>query len=548
MMEMKDVFKALNNMNISLETIGYCFNRAKSSISNWIKGVKYPDLSIAELFAGIESCRKDTLRFSEEEFIPRFLHGLSMAPDVQKNLLDDYHERMQAADDPSAAYRDFLLDLFQAAVERRSIGQRMLEFDPQCPIRPIVAIGHNHALGVRYNGHVCCTGEYGDQQCDVNMWRNVVSVACGNQRSYGLKHDKTCIAVGKRAIDDGEIFRWHDIISIAAGAHHVLGLQENGTVVAHGLNRRGQCRVSQWKGVCAIAAGNEHSVALCEDGTVVTAGKNDYGQCDVATWQGITAISACGDLTVGLTEDGRVLVTGYSAERMHTDAWCDMAAVAAGEFHVVGLKKDGTVVTTGMESFGQPAVYKWRNIAAIYAGGSVTVGIDGSGRIHTTDTFIADIFQNQENLFDWKLLGDAESGEDDAANFQRAARKLRSLLTSTWCYGEIYSDYLIGGDYINRMDKLGLMSIIDVDSAVSFMYDRYTEMLELREEFADYPVLREIMDKYAPVFRSFYDSLQQKPLMNEHISYTPTVSTEQCFAGLMTVLDECRMSIGQLCN
>ena len=61
--------------------------------------------------------------------------------------------------------------------------------------------------------------------------------------------------------------------------------------------------------------------------------------------------------------------------------WRDIVAVAAGGSHTVGLKADGKVVAVGSNAYGQCDVSGWTDIVAVLAGGYHTVGLKADGTV-----------------------------------------------------------------------------------------------------------------------------------------------------------------------
>ena len=54
-------------------------------------------------------------------------------------------------------------------------------------------------------------------------------------------------------------------------------------------------------------------------------------------------------------------------------------ACAAG--HVIGLRENGTVLACGEDGSGQCKVSDWRNITTVYAGDSLSLGLDRDGNV-----------------------------------------------------------------------------------------------------------------------------------------------------------------------
>ena len=61
--------------------------------------------------------------------------------------------------------------------------------------------------------------------------------------------------------------------------------------------------------------------------------------------------------------------------------WKDIVAVSAGGSHTVGLKADGTVVAVGVNYYGQCNVSGWKDIVAVSAGRDHTVGLKADGTV-----------------------------------------------------------------------------------------------------------------------------------------------------------------------
>lgn len=250
-----------------------------------------------------------------------------------------------------------------------------------------IAAGKHHIAGLKSNGTVVATGANSDGQCDVESWKDIVSITAGICHTIGLKSDGTVIAAGDNTKTQCNVESWNDIISVAAGDYHTIGLKNDGTVLAAGKNTKndGQCDVSNWSNIIAVAAGHSHTVALRNDGTVVATGDNLHGQCDTGKWNSIIAVTAGNGHTVGLKSDGTVVATGYNKDgECNVGEWKNIIAIAAGSTHTVGLKNDGTIVATGVNNDGQCDVKDWTGIVAIAAGDSYTIGLKSDGTVVAT--------------------------------------------------------------------------------------------------------------------------------------------------------------------
>ena len=253
---------------------------------------------------------------------------------------------------------------------------------PQECVKPMVAAGLEHTVGLRSDGTVVAVGGNSNGQCDVQSWTGIVQVAAGLYHTVGLRSDGTVVAVGSNGNGECNVETWSDIVQVSAGFGHTVGLKSDGTVVAVGWNDNGQCNVSSWTDIVQVAAGM-HTVGLKSDGTVVAVGWNDIGQCNVSSWTDIVQVAVFGYYgeasTVGLKSDGTVVSVGSNHEGLCN--WTDIVQVSAGGGHTVGLKSDGTVVAVGGNSNGQCNVQSWTGIVQVAAGFDHTVGLRSDGTV-----------------------------------------------------------------------------------------------------------------------------------------------------------------------
>ena len=238
-----------------------------------------------------------------------------------------------------------------------------------------LSMGHDHSIAIKENGEVVATGSNEAGQCDVDMWKNIISVSAGWEHTLGLCWDGTVVSTSYYPVED-----WKNIVAVSAGGFHVVGLQADGTVVAVGDNSEGQCDVEKWENIIAISAGQRHTVGLKSDGTVVATGYNENGQCRVETWKDVVAISANMYRTVGVKSDGTVVEAGENDHGQgNVDDWTDIVSVASTRDVTFGLKSDGTVVSCGYNYKGVCEVEEWRDIVAIATNGDSVIGITSGG-------------------------------------------------------------------------------------------------------------------------------------------------------------------------
>ena len=223
--------------------------------------------------------------------------------------------------------------------------------------------GRTHTVGLKSDGTVVATGDDYFNQCDVGSWKYITAISCAGGHSVGLKSDGTVVATGNKGAGQCDVEDWEDIVAVSAGYYYTVGLKSDGTVVATGRNSDGQCDVENWNDIIAVSAGWDHTVGIKKDGTVVATGKKNLGQCDVSGWKDIAAVTAGWDHTVGLKNDGTVVATGKNSDgQCNVDDWKDIVAITAGINHTVGLKSDGTVAATGNNSDGQCNIRDWKDI------------------------------------------------------------------------------------------------------------------------------------------------------------------------------------------
>ena len=186
-----------------------------------------------------------------------------------------------------------------------------------------LSVGYDFIVGLRKDGTVAATGSNNRGQCNVEGWKDMVSVEAGSNYDFtvGLKKDGRVIFTGSN--DNGafnDVYTWRDIVNIKAGNNHIVGLKADGTVVAAGRNNQGQCEVGKWRDIVSISCGTEHTVGLKKDGTLVATGYNPNGRCDVSEWKDIIAVvtsklnAASQDVTVGIKKDGTILCTDFRSK------------------------------------------------------------------------------------------------------------------------------------------------------------------------------------------------------------------------------------------
>ena len=266
-----------------------------------------------------------------------------------------------------------------------------------------------HIVGVKNDGTVVATGDNTNGQCNVDDWRNIVSISAGRMHTVGLRSDRKVVAVGYNNHGECNLSDWADIIAVAAGDQRTLGLRANGTVISagnYGISGYVDYNFTDWNNIVSIAVGSSHCAALRADGTVVATGSNDHGQCNVSSWTDVVSVAAGWNYTIGLQADGTVLATKYHVNprydhywgQCEISEWTDIASIAAGNEYSVGLHSDGKLIITELLEnthnrrsdidLGQFKVDNWTNITAIASAGSHYYGVYTVG-LKTDGTAIA---------------------------------------------------------------------------------------------------------------------------------------------------------------
>ena len=293
------------------------------------------------------------------------------------------------------------------------------------PFSGMIFCGNKNTVGLKPDGTVVTAGLNDAEQCDVDDWKDIVTISMGEYYTVGLKSDGTVVAVRDNEEGQCSASDWKDIVAISAGNRHVVGLKSDGTVVAVGDNKYDQCNVSNWKDIVDISAGDSHTVGLTADGTAVAVGDNPNCMIDIINRQGIVVINS-EDEPIVIKPDGTVVYErseqGVSPlrlygswldhewrffKRLSNPEWKDIVAISVGAYHSVGLKADGTVVAAGSNYFGECVVIDWSDIVVISAGGHHTVGLKSDGTV----VAVGDNRYGQCDVSNWRDIVAISTGE-----------------------------------------------------------------------------------------------------------------------------------------
>lgn len=318
-------------------------------------------------------------------------------------------------------YKEALV-LFETIFDYKDAIKRAEECELQMTRRNLnnaLAAGVRTSVAISNDGSVVAVGGNSEGQCNVDMWKNIVSVDTYGCFTIGLTEDGRVELAGVYDGKNVNVSEWSDIIDVAAGERFIVGLKSDGTVIADGHNKDKQIEVDLWKDVIAIDAGWRFTVALTEDKELMFAGfyneqKDEY-ESQKEKWSDVVNISASGGgrngrgggHTVGLKTDGTVVAIGDNEfGQCNVSEWTDIVKVATGDWYTVGLRKDGTVLMTGENESGYKyieyeALESCTDIVDIAAGYGHTLCLHKDG---TVTAFGFDDDGKCSKTVDWKNI------------------------------------------------------------------------------------------------------------------------------------------------
>lgn len=218
---------------------------------------------------------------------------------------------------------------------------------------------------------------------------------------------------------------------VRRSSRYIYFLYRDGTVEAAllthtGHSTHGENAVDGWKNVTELLPGTHHTLVLCADGTVLTAGQGYGAPYAVQDWKNVTQIYQSAGLAAAVTAAGTVYALWADTNEpvQGTEDWRDITALALGDDFIIGLTAAGNVLAAGQNQSVIAGVRDWRHVTQIAAvseaaaaltaerrvlccgsprilryegaegwqdirslvayqnGGSVFVGLDGSGQAH----------------------------------------------------------------------------------------------------------------------------------------------------------------------
>jgi alpha-tubulin suppressor-like RCC1 family protein len=276
-------------------------------------------------------------------------------------------------------------------------------------VRPSIAGGYLHSLGLKADGTVMSWGYNGYGQLGDNTYNkytsapvqvsgliNAVSVATGAYHSAALDSAGKVWTWGDNRngqLGDNtntqrhapvEAYGLSNVVTIASGLYHMLALTSEGDVYAWGSNGQGQLgqntvsmsssnepiQVSGLSNVISVSASAYSSAALTAGGEVYTWGDNEVGQLGRNS---------------GTDDYEPDVITGLG----------NIVSISSGWYHTVARTDDGTVYAWGDNYAGQICdstssikyspvhISNWdgKYVRKVAAGGGSTYALGSDGRV-----------------------------------------------------------------------------------------------------------------------------------------------------------------------
>lgn len=239
-----------------------------------------------------------------------------------------------------------------------------------------ISSGYAAAAGILDDGTVVAWGGNADSECDVPVdLADVIEVDGGDGFFIALSSDGTVTHWGSTAndVDDIPVFA-STPVNIAAGYNHCIAVLANGAVVGWGDDTYGQASppASLTNAVRAFG-GSDFSIAVMNDGKLAGWGRNDYQQATGHSHQAI------------ICNDGPPADAVPGTQKL---------ALAGIDRAVLALKYDGTLI--GWENSSNSGLFPLPiNLPTLSAvviqshssGGGYFVGLDGDGKLRTTEAY-----------------------------------------------------------------------------------------------------------------------------------------------------------------
>lgn len=96
-----------------------------------------------------------------------------------------------------------------------------------------------HTVILYDDGSVKAVGNNSYGQCDVDSWTDIVDIAAGDWHTVGLKKDGTVVVTGDYGVlnpQEEPLSKWEDVVAVSAGRGYTIGLKVDGTVLFAGYD------------------------------------------------------------------------------------------------------------------------------------------------------------------------------------------------------------------------------------------------------------------------------------------------------------------------
>ena len=254
------------------------------------------------------------------------------------------------------------------------------------------------------DGTVRITGYEGNRNADdlreAASWTDIIQLAATASDFFGLKSDGSVVTTmktdryGEPLEDPFDASRWTNVRELLTGEYEYYGLTNDGRVLVSNdspeFSFGGGALYLSWTGVeklCYFVFPEARAlIGLHRDGTVLRPGNYyPYNR----TPEEIVDIDSSGYIECALCADGTICVSG--PESLYAEGFADRAAalknveqIAVSENAILcRLRNSDVTVCTVSPVDNYPSLKTWKKIRDVQTIGSIMLGLDKNGRIHT---------------------------------------------------------------------------------------------------------------------------------------------------------------------
>lgn len=178
------------------------------------------------------------------------------------------------------------------------------------------------------------------------------------------------------------------VAAIRRSERYIYFLYRDGTVEAALLTRtghspHGENAVESWQNVREVIPGRHQTLALCGDGTVLAAGRGYGAPYAVSGWRDVTRLYQSSGLAAAVTASGMVYALWADTNEpvRGTESWRDITALALGDDFLIGLTAGGDVLAAGTNEEILAGVKDWRGITRIAAVSEAAAALTAGGEV-----------------------------------------------------------------------------------------------------------------------------------------------------------------------